>query len=110
MARYKAGIKNIFLYSVINKEGISPINRKTMLYLFKKPNAKTIAPIYSHFKSSVLIYFSNIKYKAVQQNTSKELGWYNVFSRNSAENKTQVAPNINAKRFPFNSSMAFQTI
>ena len=32
-----------------------------------------------------------------------------MFVRNNEENKTQVAPNINANRFPFNSSMAFQT-
>ena len=99
MARYKAGFKNIFLCSVIKNEGTSPINKKTMLYLFKKPIAKPIAPIYNHFASLVLIYFSTIKYKTVQLSTSKELGWYNVFNRNSAENKTQVAPKINAKRF-----------
>lgn len=74
MAKYKVGFKNIFLCSVINNEGTSPINKKIMLYLFKKPIAKAIAPIQSHLKSFVLIYFSNIKYKTVQLSTSNELG------------------------------------
>ena len=33
-----------------------------------------------------------------------------MFIRNSAENNTQVAPNVKAKIFPFNSSIDFHTI
>ena len=45
MAKYKVGLKNIFLCSVSNKDGKSPIKRKTILYLFKKPIANTVEPI-----------------------------------------------------------------
>ena len=41
---------------------------------------------------------------------SKEFGWYKVFNLKREENKTQVAPKIKANRFPFNASIAFQTI
>ena len=71
--------------------------------------AKTNAPINSHFEFSEFIYFSKTKYKTVQLNTSNELGWYNIFNLKRQENKTQVAPKTNENKFPFNSSMAFQT-
>lgn len=32
-----------------------------------------------------------------------------MFNRKRAENNTQVAPNTNANKFPFNASIAFQT-
>ncbi len=72
--------------------------------------ANITAPIKSHFVFSVLKYLSATKYKTVQLNTSKEFGWYKSFSLRRAENNTHVEPKIKANRFPFNSSIAFQTI
>jgi hypothetical protein len=74
---------------VINKEGKTPI-KKRQCCIYSKTQWQMLAPTYSHFKSSVLIYLINIKYKTVQLNTSKNsVDTMRLFA--IVENKTQVA-------------------
>ena len=47
--------------SVSKIAGKKPMIRKTTLYLFRKPIAKTTAPIKNHFDFWVLMYLMTIK-------------------------------------------------